>query len=194
MLCRPLISACSASLCACAPKQVRSRLPPGVDGWGYSLKGMMGMVVVGGLLITGTYWLLQRTVVPTCARHLLAPFVVRVLAQEEPAKVRAQVISQRVLACMHAARAGNVALSAQSQLRSKKRSMTHCAPCLDYMILLINMRAPLPCLEPALSMVGPWSSRMLYQRAGVYVSVKEARLVARGIVLSGWCHVGALHG
>jgi AAA family ATP:ADP antiporter len=46
---------------------VRSRLPPGVDGWGYSLKGMMGMVVVGGLLITGTYWLLQRTVVPTCA-------------------------------------------------------------------------------------------------------------------------------
>ncbi|BDA49057.1 ADP,ATP carrier protein 1 [Coccomyxa sp. Obi] len=43
---------------------VRSRLPPGVDGWGYSLKGMMGMVVIGGLLITGTYWLLQRTVVP----------------------------------------------------------------------------------------------------------------------------------
>lgn len=44
--------------------QVRSRLPPGVDGWGYSLKGMMGMVVIGGLLITATYWLLQRTVVP----------------------------------------------------------------------------------------------------------------------------------
>jgi len=43
--------------------QVRSRLPPGVDGWGYSLKGMMGMVVIGGLLITATYWLLQRTVV-----------------------------------------------------------------------------------------------------------------------------------
>lgn len=45
--------------------QVRSKLPPGVDGWGYSLKGMMGMVVIGGLLITATYWLLQRTVVPT---------------------------------------------------------------------------------------------------------------------------------
>ena len=44
--------------------QVRSRLPAGVDGWGYSLKGMMGMVVVGGLLITATYWALQRTVVP----------------------------------------------------------------------------------------------------------------------------------
>ena len=47
--------------------QVRSRLPEGVDGWGYSLKGMMGMVVVGGLLITATYWLLQRTVVPKVA-------------------------------------------------------------------------------------------------------------------------------
>ena len=44
--------------------QVRSRLPEGVDGWGYSLKGMMGMVVVGGFLIAGTYWALQRTVVP----------------------------------------------------------------------------------------------------------------------------------
>ena len=44
--------------------QVRSRLPAGVDGWGYSLKGMMGMVVVGGFLITATYWALQRTVVP----------------------------------------------------------------------------------------------------------------------------------
>ncbi len=44
--------------------QVRSKLPAGVDGWGYSLKGMMGMVVIGGLLITLTYWALQRTVVP----------------------------------------------------------------------------------------------------------------------------------
>lgn len=55
---------CDRSMCVgCA--QVRSRLPPGVDGWGYSLKGMMGMVVIGGLLITATYWLLQRTVVKT---------------------------------------------------------------------------------------------------------------------------------
>ena len=44
--------------------QVRAKLPPGVDGWGYSLKGMMSMVVFGGLLITLTYWALQRTVVP----------------------------------------------------------------------------------------------------------------------------------
>lgn len=39
-------------------------MPPGVDGWGYSLKGMMSMVVIGGFLITLTYWALQRTVVP----------------------------------------------------------------------------------------------------------------------------------
>ena len=44
--------------------QVRAKLPPGVDGWGYSLKGMMGMVVIGGLLITLIYYGLQRTVVP----------------------------------------------------------------------------------------------------------------------------------
>ena len=45
-------------------EQVRAKLPAGVDGWGYSLKGMMSMVVFGGLLITLTYWALQRTVVP----------------------------------------------------------------------------------------------------------------------------------
>lgn len=44
--------------------QVRAKLPPGVDGWGYSLKGMMGMVVIGGLLITATYFFTQRLVVP----------------------------------------------------------------------------------------------------------------------------------
>lgn len=44
--------------------QVRAKLPPGVDGWGYSLKGLMGMVVIGGLLITGTYFMVQRVVVP----------------------------------------------------------------------------------------------------------------------------------
>ncbi|KAK9802845.1 hypothetical protein WJX73_006722 [Symbiochloris irregularis] len=43
--------------------QVRAKLPPGVDGWGYSLKGMMSMVVVGGFLITATYFMLQRTIV-----------------------------------------------------------------------------------------------------------------------------------
>eukprot|EP00884_Botryococcus_braunii_P011321 jgi/Botrbrau1/2018/Bobra.0047s0003.1 len=43
--------------------QIRAQLPPGVDGWGYSLKGMMGMVVIGGLLVTASYFYLNRTVV-----------------------------------------------------------------------------------------------------------------------------------
>mmetsp|Transcript_21540 Transcript_21540/g.59696 ORF Transcript_21540/g.59696 Transcript_21540/m.59696 type:complete len:586 (-) Transcript_21540:679-2436(-) len=43
---------------------VRASLPPGVDGWGVSLAGLMGMVVVGGLIILAIYWGLQRKVVP----------------------------------------------------------------------------------------------------------------------------------
>lgn len=44
--------------------QLRADLPPDVDGWGISLKGLMGMVVIGGFLITATYAWLQKTVVP----------------------------------------------------------------------------------------------------------------------------------
>lgn len=44
--------------------QVRAALPPGVDGWGLSLRGMMTMVVIGGGLVAGTYWYLNRKVVP----------------------------------------------------------------------------------------------------------------------------------
>lgn len=43
---------------------MRANLPPGVDGWGVSLNGLMGMVVIGGLIITGIYYALQRLVVP----------------------------------------------------------------------------------------------------------------------------------
>lgn len=43
---------------------LRADLPPGVDGWGFSLCGLMGMVVIGGCLITAIYWGLQRLVVP----------------------------------------------------------------------------------------------------------------------------------
>ncbi|KAJ9506687.1 hypothetical protein QJQ45_020238, partial [Haematococcus lacustris] len=43
---------------------VRANLPPGVDGWAISLNGLMGMVVIGGALITAIYWGLQRKVVP----------------------------------------------------------------------------------------------------------------------------------
>lgn len=44
--------------------KVRANLPPGVDGWGLSLKGLMSMVVVGGLIIAGVYWWMNRQVVP----------------------------------------------------------------------------------------------------------------------------------
>lgn len=44
--------------------QIRAGLPAGVDGWGLSLKGLMGMVVIGGFLITSVFYYLNRTVVP----------------------------------------------------------------------------------------------------------------------------------
>jgi AAA family ATP:ADP antiporter len=52
--------------------QIRAGLPPGVDGWAMSLQGMMGLVVIGGLLITATYWLLNRTVVKKVRSRVLA--------------------------------------------------------------------------------------------------------------------------
>lgn len=45
-----------------APSQIRANLPPGVDGWGVSLRGLMGMVVVGGLIISAVFWWLNRVV------------------------------------------------------------------------------------------------------------------------------------
>lgn len=44
--------------------QVRANLPPGVDGWAVSLNGLMGLIVLGGLIITTIYWGLQRKIVP----------------------------------------------------------------------------------------------------------------------------------
>lgn len=44
--------------------QIRAELPPDVDGWGLSLRGMMSIVVLGGLIITGIYYWLNRSVVP----------------------------------------------------------------------------------------------------------------------------------
>jgi ATP/ADP translocase len=43
--------------------QLRAGLAPGVDGWLISLQGLMGMVCLGGIIITAIYWLMQRTVV-----------------------------------------------------------------------------------------------------------------------------------
>ena len=44
--------------------QIRAGLPAGVDGWGLSLKGLMGMVVIGGLIIMAVHAYLYKTVVP----------------------------------------------------------------------------------------------------------------------------------
>lgn len=41
---------------------VRSKLPPEVDAWGFSLNYLMGMVVVAGLLAMATYWWINRNV------------------------------------------------------------------------------------------------------------------------------------
>ncbi|CAM6098466.1 unnamed protein product [Calypogeia fissa] len=42
--------------------EVRSHLPPGVDGWAYSLRGMMGLVVMLGLVIAAIYWWVNKFV------------------------------------------------------------------------------------------------------------------------------------
>lgn len=47
--------------------KLRANLPPGVDGWAYSLRGMMGMVVGFGLAIAAIYAYLDSTVVPRLA-------------------------------------------------------------------------------------------------------------------------------
>lgn len=51
-----------SSLPLTTPLQIRANLPPGADGWGISLRGLMSMVVVGGLLISAIFWWLNRTV------------------------------------------------------------------------------------------------------------------------------------
>jgi len=45
--------------------QLRANLPASEDGWLLSLKGMMSMVVVGGLLVAGTYWLINNVILPS---------------------------------------------------------------------------------------------------------------------------------
>lgn len=45
--------------------EIRAALPPGVDGWGMSLKGLMGMVVIGGGLVAATYWAINNVVLPS---------------------------------------------------------------------------------------------------------------------------------
>lgn len=44
--------------------QVRANLPPGVDGWAVSLKGMMSLVLGFGLLIAANYFLVNKFLLP----------------------------------------------------------------------------------------------------------------------------------
>lgn len=41
---------------------IRAKLPPGVDGWAVSLKYLMGMIALGGCIIVGCYYYMQRKV------------------------------------------------------------------------------------------------------------------------------------
>jgi ATP/ADP translocase len=63
--------------------QLRTQLPPGVDGWGYSLKGMMGLVVILGLAIVGIYWWVNKYVV------------------NDPALPKAEVRKKVCVSCLH---------------------------------------------------------------------------------------------
>lgn len=49
--------------------QIRANLPPGADGWGYSLKGMMAMVGLFGFFVVAIYWGMNRTIVPEIERR-----------------------------------------------------------------------------------------------------------------------------
>ncbi|KXZ44400.1 hypothetical protein GPECTOR_68g371 [Gonium pectorale] len=44
--------------------ELRASLPPGVDGWGVALQGLMALVVLNGLIISGLHAYLQSQVVP----------------------------------------------------------------------------------------------------------------------------------
>lgn len=53
--------------------QIRAELPPDVDGWGLSLRGLMGMVVIGGLLISGAQQRLLQSGCGGCSTPLPCP-------------------------------------------------------------------------------------------------------------------------
>jgi len=44
--------------------EIRAGLPASIDGWGLSLKGMMSMVVIFGVLIVAIFYWMNRVVVP----------------------------------------------------------------------------------------------------------------------------------
>jgi AAA family ATP:ADP antiporter len=68
--------------------ELRERLPPGVDGWGVSLKGMMGVVVGFGACIIATYYYLNRTIVPKIEAAKLAGQIQMGGKKKKKSKVR----------------------------------------------------------------------------------------------------------
>ncbi len=59
-----MLSACNSTELSLRTSQLRAGLPAHVDGWGVSLKGLMALVVLGGLLVAGTYFYLQVGNIP----------------------------------------------------------------------------------------------------------------------------------
>ena len=64
--------------------EIRASLPAGVDGWGLSLKGLMSMVVVGGLLVSAIYWSINNIIIPNLPASKAA--AAAALLKPKPAK------------------------------------------------------------------------------------------------------------
>jgi AAA family ATP:ADP antiporter len=59
---------------------MRQNLGPGVDGWAISLRGMMSIVVLLGLVISAIYWgvnkfVIDKSAMPTVERKKKVSFV-----------------------------------------------------------------------------------------------------------------------
>lgn len=67
--------------------EIRGNLPPGVDGWGLSLKGMMSIVAGFGLGIVAIYYWMNRVVVPKVEEARAAGKMGPVKAKKKKEKV-----------------------------------------------------------------------------------------------------------
>jgi AAA family ATP:ADP antiporter len=74
--------------------EIRAGLPAGVDGWGLSLKGLMGMVVVGGMLVAGTYWTINNVIIPSL------PVSKEAMASSKPKKKKVSMPMNESLAML----------------------------------------------------------------------------------------------
>jgi hypothetical protein len=102
--------------------QIRAELPPDVDGWGLSLRGLMGMVVIGGLLIAGIFYWLNRTVVP------------RVQKRESKKKKKAKMSVGESFAFLAGSRCGTDLGSVLSWVHCGGMSACGVAKCLAFVV------------------------------------------------------------